>query len=83
MFDTDNQNLEFDNDYNLKRVMIERDIYLSTFKAFNRMSVRMKISFMALQNLQTVKEFMLEKILNSYQTLKQANLIDHDWEQHP
>lgn len=61
--------------------MVEQDFYLATFRAFTRITARMKISFMALLNLQTIKEFIISKILDSYTKMKQCNIIQDTWPQ--
>ena len=54
---------------------LREEAFLQIFKRFNLMRIRMKISFMALQKLQTIKEFFMEAILEQYKKLISQGLI--------
>ena len=62
---------------------IEKEIYLGIFRKFNILRVRMKLSYMATCQLKTVKEFLLEGIVNSFIHLRgQGLLVDADNEKY-
>ena len=52
----------------------EKELYLKVIKMFNKMRVRMKLSYMAFQKGQTVKEMFLETILQTFTQFKRQKL---------
>ena len=59
----------------------ENKLYLSTLKKFKLMKVRMKISYSALVKGMTVKELILDSILETYVKLNKLGLIKNPFEQ--
>lgn len=65
--------------FDQEKFEMETALYLKVFQRFNMLRIRMKISYMALCKQLTVKEFLLEGILSSYNKLNIGGYIRNPW----